>query len=79
MRRWEVVVAVEGQAAEMEARLSDVNLAHVTPTAGRRGRALTVTLVVRTGGGAAVAERYALDALEEAGIPARVVRTVPLS
>ena len=79
MRRWEVVVAVEAPAVGLETRLADVNLAHMTPTAGRRGRALTVTLVVRTGGGAGVAERYALDALEEAGITARIVRTVPLS
>src|SRR5437764_15177721 len=78
MRRWRVVLTVEGEPVEMQRRLSDATLRHMSPSWGRRGGRLTVGLTVRTEGGEPLAEMCAVDTLATAGITATVVRTTPL-
>ena len=78
MRRWRVVLTVDGPPQEMQRLLSDPTLRHLTPKWGRRGGALRVSVTVRTEGGEAVAAMYAVDTLAAAGVPATVVRATPL-
>jgi len=77
VRRWRVVVIIDGDEPTQR-RLASAPLRRMSPSWGRRGGALIVSLTVRTEDGPNAAADLAVEALRTAEIPATLVRTAPL-
>ena len=77
VRRWRVVVIVDGDESTQR-KLASAPLRRMSPSWGRRGGALIVSLTVRTEDGPNAAADLALEALRTSAIPATLVRTTPL-